>query len=91
MLSMILEGNSEILFRMQNIFLENHRNLQRNWFSALLIIFMISISNKRHSNRSPGRPYMSILVRPWQDLAKILEKSQLRSFQDTAKNCKMSW
>ena len=90
MLSMILEGNSEILIRMQNIFFENHRNLHRNWFSALLIIFIISIWNKRHSNRFPCRPSMNILVRSWQDLAKILEKSQLGSFQDIAKNCKMS-
>ena len=28
---------------------------------------------------TPGRPSMDILVRSWQDLAKILEKSWLRS------------
>ena len=32
---------------------------------------------------------MDILVRSWQDLAKILEKSWLRSCQDIANNCKM--
>ena len=39
----------------------------------------------KRTYKLPGRPSMDILVRSWQDLAKILEKSFLRSCQDIAK------
>ena len=47
----------------------NHIDRKENWLNVAKFNVLF------HNDNYPGRPSMDILVRSWQDLAKILEKS----------------